>query len=150
MFKWVGPVIGLTFVIIAPKYKDIKIEKFDDLLKYRVGTVRDDAAEQLLVAKGYPKALLKDVSRPYQNAKKLQYNRIDMWAYPLIPAKWVLKENNLNPSNYEAVYSILEGDKLYFAFNKNIPDSIVNKFQKVFDELKSKGIVKKIINSYVK
>ncbi len=135
-FKWVGPLISDRDVIIAPKYKKIKISSFDDLLKYRIGTIREDVSEQLLVSKGYPKGLLKPVSKAYMNAKKIEYGRIDMWAYGENASKWVLKENGIDPDKYEVVYVVSKGAGNYYAFNNNVQDVIIKNFQDSLTKLK--------------
>ncbi|MCP4163486.1 MAG: transporter substrate-binding domain-containing protein [Deltaproteobacteria bacterium] len=51
MFKWVGPIFDMTFYIYALKSKKIKIKSYDDLKKYKIGVIREDVTEQLLVKK---------------------------------------------------------------------------------------------------
>ncbi len=150
LFKWVGPVSYPQYVLLAPKYKKIKIQYFDDLLKYNIGVVREDVAEQILVEKGYPEGLLKPVPKPLTNAKKLEYGRIDMWAYGSNSARWVLKENGFNPDNYKTVYNLSEKKPLYFAFSKAVPAKIIKAFQDELDRLKEEGRIKKIIDSYIR
>ena len=150
LFKWVGPVFKSHIILLGPKYKKIKIKKFKKLQEYAIGTVRNDVGEQLLIAKGYPKGLLKPVSKPYMNAKKLDYGRIDLWAYGKIQANWVLKENGINPNKYESVYELASGEGGYYAFNPHIPDSIIKKFQDTLDKLKKEGKAQEIINSYLR
>ncbi len=159
MFKWVGPYTNSRKVLIAPRYKKIKINtvkdmlKYNtvkDMLKYNIGTVREDVCEQLLVSKGISKSLLKPVSKPYMNAKKLKYSRIDIWAYDEIVANWIFKKNGINPKDYEVVYVLKDNLGKYFGFNRNIPDEIIITFQKALDKLKEEGKVQGIIDHYLK
>ncbi|MBU2631115.1 MAG: ABC transporter substrate-binding protein [Proteobacteria bacterium] len=54
IFKWVCPINTLRTEVIALKSRNIKINSVQELLKYRIGCVRDDVGEQLIVAAGVP------------------------------------------------------------------------------------------------
>jgi polar amino acid transport system substrate-binding protein len=148
LFKWVGPICSSRIVLIAPKSKKIKIQSINDLRKYKTGVVRDDVGEQLLLKKGITKESLEIVTSPDLNAKMLKAGRIDMWAYGEIVAKWILKQNGIRPEEFATAYVLLEGDQ-YFAFHKDTPDALINKFQGALDELKRQDAVKKIVDKYL-
>lgn len=150
LFKWVGPFIPIRIVLIAPKHKNIKINSFQDLKKYRIGTVIDDIGEQLLVAQGFEKGELIAVSDPALSAKQLERGRIDMWAYGEISAKWLLKQEGFALAEYETVYVLNDIGEAYFAFHKETSDALIQQFQKAFDELKAQGEIQKIMDKYLK
>ncbi len=52
LFKWVGPVFNVEIVLIGLSEKDYNISSLKDLDKYKIGTLNNDAAEQLLENKG--------------------------------------------------------------------------------------------------
>jgi len=59
LFKWVGPIAPMRIVLIAKKSKEIKIRSIDDLSEYRVGAVRHDIGQQLLIKNGFEEERLK-------------------------------------------------------------------------------------------
>ncbi len=56
----------------------------------------------------------------------------------------------MDPTKYEYIYTLPGGLGGYYAFNKNVPDSIVSGFQKVINTLIRQGEIKKIIRSHTR
>ena len=108
-----------------------------DLNKYKIGAIRDDVGEQLLIEAGVGKNNIEPVSEALSNIKKLNKNRIDAWAYGEPVANWFIKKNGYNVDDYETVYILKEAD-LYYAFHKDTPVSLIDKFQNALDQLKKK------------
>lgn len=149
LFKWVGPFASSKIVLIAPKSKQVKITSIADLKNYAIGVVREDIGEQLLVEKGVQKESLKAVHDPIVNADRLVSGQIDLWACGDVVANWIMKENGINPDDYEAVYVLKQGEQ-YFAFNINTPDEMINALQQALERLFAQGTHKKIIDQYQK
>lgn len=148
-FKWVGPIIDLSIVLTAKKSKNIKISNDSDIMKYKIGTVRDDVGEQLLLGKGISKGKLDRVSKAKSNIKKLKSGKIDLISYDEAVTKWVLKSIGANIGDYEAVYTLQKGAGFY-AFHKDTPDSIIKQFQEALDKVKASGKYKQITDKYLK
>ena len=149
LFKWVGPISPTKVALIAKKSRNIQINSIDDLSKYTIGVITDDIAEQTLINMRVDGLILDDVSRTIMNIKKLNSERIDLWGYAEEVAKWELKSNGFNPNEYETVY-VLQANELYFAFNMETPDKLINQLQRVLDEIKETGEQQKIIDKYTK
>ncbi len=152
LFKWVGPISPALIVLIAKKERNIKISSIDNLKKYRIGTIINDVGEQLLIAKGLSLKTFDRVSGVgsiLSSIKKLNSNRIDLFAYDSNVFKWEIKQINLNPADYEIVYVLKKG-WYYYAFNKNTPDETIYQIQKNLDKLKKDGTYQKILDKYLK
>jgi len=155
LFKWVGPISFSKGVLIARKDKHIKINSIDDVKKYKIGVIRDDYGEQLLVQKEVEKSGLERVAKAIILIRMLNAGRIDMWSYGENTAKWLIKKNGFNPEDYETVY-VLEERESYYAFHKDTPDSLIQKFQETLDDLKKQPVdggkseYEKIVDDYVK
>jgi ABC-type amino acid transport substrate-binding protein len=149
-FKWVGPVAKSSVSLLAKKESQITIGSIDDIKKYRVGVVISDIGEQLLVEAGID---LKDLRRLSGNdviirsIKQLGSNRIDIISYEEIAFMWTLKEMDLNRDDYEVVYNLSKND-LYYAFNLDTPDIIINELQNALNNLKKDGTYLEIIQKY--
>jgi len=149
-FKWVGPVSSTNQVLLALKKMNLKINDVTDLNKYRACTIREDVAEQTLVGLGYSFNSVDRTSNVLSIIKKLVSDRCHIWAYGKIASQWLIKQHNYNPDDFETVYSMTEKKYMYYAFNKNTPDSVILPLQKAFDELKKEGIVDQITARYLK
>ncbi len=152
LFKWAGPLAPALIVLTAKKSNHIKINSIDDLKKYNIGTIIEDVGEQLLNEKGISNDKLDRIGGTNAiniSIKKLDKGRIDLFSYDSNVLKWKIKQNGLNPNDYETVYVLKKG-KLSFAFNKNTPDKVVNQIQKAIDEVKKDGTYQKILDKYLK
>jgi len=150
LFKWVGPVDSSIVGLIARKDKNIKIKNIEEIKNYKIGTVKDDIAHTALLDSGYEKRKIDLVSGTNSIeicVKKLNSNRIDMFAYLVTMNEWNLDKNFFNPKDYENVFTLLKQD-LYFALNKNTDDKIIEKLQSALDELKKDGTYSNIIKKY--
>ena len=149
LFKWVGPIAPNTVGLIARKERNIKIDSVEDIEKHKIGTIRDDVAEQYLVNAGISVDHMERVAETILNIKKMNRGRIDLWAYGENVAMWELKANGFNPADYESVY-VLDRKDLYFAFHKGTSDSVIQKLQAALDTLKTDGEYEKILDRYLK
>lgn len=150
LFKWVGPISTARNVLIARKARQIKISSVEDIQKYTVGAVRNDAGAQLLISEaGIHEKAISLVSSAIQSIKMLSQDRIDLFAFDENVTAWLIKKNRLNPKEYETVFILQEGFH-YFAFHQNTPDRIIENFQKALDEIKTQGEYDKILDQYLK
>ncbi len=136
LFKWAGPILSGKHVLLAKRDKNISITAPEDLGKYKIGAIEDDVALQLLLDKGLKKEelILANTSEPL--IEMLDNGSIDAWAYNDMAGIWEIQESGKNASNYEAAY-VLGNVDAYLAFNKEVPDSLVQSFQEAIDYIKS-------------
>ena len=149
MFKWVGPITPTKVSIMALKSKGIKISDFTDLEKYRIGTVRDDIGELLLLSNHIPRESIKSVTRVENNISKLDAGRVDLISYEENVIKWGLKQKGKKLTDYETVF-VLKESELFYAFNKNTPDSLIKQVQEAFDKVKNSPEYQQILDKYLK
>ncbi|WCP69804.1 ABC transporter substrate-binding protein [Vibrio tubiashii] len=137
LFQWVGPIVDIKVVVLARKDSNIQIDNPLDMAKYRIGVIRDDIGEQSLLELGIPRDSMQEASYVTVLAEQLMKKRIDLLVYADRAAYWWSRQAGVDPSIFEAVYVVKEGD-LYFAVNRNTDKAIVNKLQKGLDMLKKK------------
>ncbi|MGS2717445.1 substrate-binding periplasmic protein [Eionea flava] len=132
LFKWAGPVGSNRIVIWAKKSSNIAA--FDDVKdnSLRVGVVRDTVGDQLMVAAGATDDLLVRNSKPEGAAKMLVSDRVKLWAYSENSGAQQLIDAGENIDNYKVVH-VLSSKDLYFAFSKDVDDSVVEALQKGID-----------------
>jgi polar amino acid transport system substrate-binding protein len=149
LFKWVGPIIPNRSSFIARKDRHIRLGTLEDAQKHTLGAIRDYAPTQMLLAGGYPPDKIETTSDAMSNLIKLERGRIDLFVYNEVTFQWMVAKHGLNSDNFETVFVLLEG-QLYFALNKDTPDSIISKLQRSLDALKKTGEVQRIIDGYLK
>ena len=152
LFKWVGPVATATVGAIAPKSKKLKIQKFSDLKKYKIGAVLKDIGETILLENGISKDNIDNVAGEKAidlSFKKMKNNRIDMFVYNTNVALANAKTKGYDVDKYEIVFIMKKGYQ-YFAFNKDTDEQIIDKWQEALDAIKEDGTYKKIYKRYFK
>lgn len=152
LFKWVGPLSDsvneiLSTVDIA---NSLKINSSDDLKQYKFAAIKDDIGEQLLKKYGVPDKNISLSTNFFAMIKKLESGKVKGVSYNGIVAKWLLKKDGQNPSKIVPIYTEKLGQH-YFAFNKDIDDTIVEAHQKALDKVKSDSAkMEAIQNKYLK
>lgn len=153
IFHWAGPISKTRIVVLAKKSKNITISQPMALAQYRIGVIRDDVGEQLLLELGVPRDSMIESSIPDTLANQFVKDRIDLWAYEENVAKWWLKRAGFDSQQFEAVYVLSEAE-LYFAFNIDTDDVLVKRLQAGIDQLRTEtgmdgiSLYQQIINKY--
>ena len=149
LFKWVGPISTAENVLIARKDSRIQIHSGTGLRHYRVGVVRYDAGALLVMEKfGIPESRLDIAPNAVMNIRKLALGRIDMFAYDKNVTAWLMREEGLDPKDFESVFLLAKGAH-YFSFNRETPDTLIQAMQKTLDEIKAEGLFRKILTQYM-
>lgn len=150
LFQWVGPISATSISLIARKDRRIKITSEQDIFNYKIGVVRDDVGEQLLLKAGTDSANLDPIGGVnviVQSIKKLDRGRFDLLAYDDEAAFRTIKKQGFGVNNYEIVYTLKKGE-LYYACNKSVSGLLIKNMQKALDELKTEGIYQQILDNY--
>jgi len=119
--------------------------------KYTVGTVRGFFSEKILLDAGLkPGINIEQVAMPVQNVRKLFRNRVDMVNFEDLTFVYYLKATNNKVSETEKVLDIDYTGNLCYAFNKETEKTIVEKFQKAFEKIRSGGVYDAIKKGYLR
>ena len=138
LFQWVGPILNVTIGVMAKKSRGIQISTIDDFKKYRIGTVRDGAPEQLLVKAGVKLKYFSRLALPEMNIRKLQADRIDLFSFNVQTTQYLMLTLGMNPEDYETVFALKNMD-LYIALHKDTDVTIVASLQAALDRMKQPG-----------
>lgn len=134
-FKWAGPIYTYTNVLFARPDQEITIKSPEDLRGYRIGVVVDDIAVQQLLDAGVNKSQLVQETNSSVLVEKLDNGEIDLWAYPEEAGRYFSEQITGNYYSYKVVYKLQTQD-VYYAFSKDVPDSLVQSFQQALDTVK--------------
>ena len=136
LFKWVGPISPIKVVLFVMKDKAIKIESPKDLLKYKIGVINDSAEQLLAIKAGFDPKDLVVGNDTNLLIKSLEDGAIDAWAYSEIPGMWLINRYGIKTDQYKTVYDLGGDFEIYYAFNKDTPDSLVQAFQHALNQTK--------------
>ncbi|MBT6096599.1 MAG: ABC transporter substrate-binding protein [Rhodospirillaceae bacterium] len=136
LFKWVGPISPTKILIIGKRESNITVNSNEDLKRYRIGAVRDDIGELLLLRNGIGSDNIYRTNSSKTTAKMLIANRIDLWAYEGSVAFFNLREQGEDPNDYKTL-KVLEESHLYFAIQKDTSDELVTRLQRALDEVRT-------------
>ena len=128
--------------LFALEDSKIDVSTVKDLQPYSIGVLRDDIAEDAVVKLNIPGGKIIKHSDINALIKMLVLGRIDLLAYGELSVPLLLRQQGYSSKKVKKIFSLDTGDS-YFAFIKNTPPGIVERYQKSFDDLKKKGIVKK-------
>lgn len=149
-FKWIGPYADRSiFLYKLSSRNDINISSLEDVKKFKIGLMREDATHQYFIGKGFSEHKNLDItSKEDLNIKKLFIGRVDLIAGNEISLKYKFKELGFNYNEISKIFPIIESGGYYMAFSKSTSDEICNKVESSFNQLESGGIIKAIKNNY--
>jgi polar amino acid transport system substrate-binding protein len=141
LFKWVGPVVDLSWTLFALKSSNIKAKKIEDLKEYEIGGCIGEAFSDFLISKGF---ILQLVSEHIRNIIKLQHKRIDLWATDDLIGWEISNKQKI------AIKTVLTVKKqpLYLALNLATKNSVVNKLNQSLINMKNNGFIENILKKY--
>lgn len=137
LFRWAGPIKSNPIGFIARKDSNIRARSIADLKKYRLGTVRDDFCEDVLRQKGFDFKNLERVSKLSANLKKLRNKRIDMVVNSVEGTFMGLEKEGYNVDDFMVV-GLLSDVPLSYAFHKDVPQVLIDRFQVAIESLETK------------
>lgn len=151
LFKWAGPVTRNRVILIAKTGSDIHINSIDRVRSVKTGVTKDDISEKILLGSDLPPESLfyafgNDAA--IELLQSLDQGMIDLWAHGDLPARWLIKKKSLNPGDFKTVFVLRETGG-YFAFSKDVSNGFVSAFQRALDRIQKKGVVKKILKTYL-
>jgi len=135
-FKWVGPISPTRIVLFAMKDKAINIESPEGLKKYKIAVTHNSAEQLLAIKAGLDRKDLVIENNSNIIMKFLEDGTIDAWAYAEIPGIWLLNRYGIKTSQYRTVFDLGDDFELYYAFNQDTPDSLVQAFQRALNQTK--------------
>lgn len=151
-FKWVGIVGPAEQVLFALKNKNIKIDKFENLKHYTIGTVFEDVVDQFLFSKINSFDLQLERIASYElNMRKLMKDRFDLWGGNKLVGYQLVKEIGFNENDIKVAYAMNElTDYYYLVTGLQTSDDLVKKLFASFETIHNNGTYQNIINAYFK
>lgn len=147
-FRFVGPLIPNHVVLLAPKAKQLQIQDPAQLQELIIGVVREDIGEQLLNDLEINPDNLVFSNLASNLVQLLARGRVDAIAYSADVATWNMLRAGIDPSQFENIYTLLEG-QLGYAFHQDTDPSLLRQYQQALDQLKAEGQLEILRSRYL-
>jgi len=145
-FKWVGPLYRLDWAFFVKKGSPVKINSLQDAKGLdSIGTYRDDAREQFLKKEGFTN--LDSARNSMLNVKKLMAGRMDAIIASETGLEASLEEAGYRPDDVEKRF-IVRTYELFIAFSKDVPDTVVDEWNKALKEIYKDGTFEEIYHKW--
>ncbi|MES9939234.1 MAG: transporter substrate-binding domain-containing protein [Candidatus Thiodiazotropha sp. 6PLUC1] len=146
LFKWVGPLVPNNLAFFARKDQAISIARLEDAKKVKsIGVYKDDFGELILKENGFDN--LDAVIENSLNIPRLLNGEIDLWIANELTAQHMIAHARVG-SRIEKVFE-LQKDYMSLAFSRNTPDSVIERWQQILDEIKSDGTYAQIFSQWI-
>ncbi|OMH26712.1 ABC transporter substrate-binding protein [Motiliproteus sp. MSK22-1] len=152
LFKWVGPINITPIGIIAKKSKNFNFQSIEQINQRipsgKLGVVRSDSGEHYFLDKAGSSELIDYHPTGELLIKMLDKDRVEAISYSYGTALFLMRDNNIDSSEYSLVYPLTEQGQGWFGFNRETNPKTIVLIQKALDELIVEGVIEKIQANY--
>jgi polar amino acid transport system substrate-binding protein len=145
-YKWVGVYSYQKVSFLTLKDSGVTINGPEDAKKYVTGLVRGDIITDQLKSQGYI-GKHEIVHDDILNIRKLFKKRVQTIVTSLLAAKYIAKENGLDPNQIESQYDVATVE-FNLALSKRTSDQIWSKLQTSLKTLLENGTIERIIDNW--
>ena len=145
--KFVGPIAPNVVAVIAAKSSQLSVKSIEDLNQLKIGVVRDDIGEQLLISRGVKPHAIDRLNSGLSMVKKLASGRIDAVAYAHATTQILFNTANINPEEFQIIY-VLKASHMGYAFHQSTDERILEPMRKALDELINDGTLAQLQTKY--
>lgn len=147
LFKWAGPYASIDWTFYAVSQNAVVLASFDDARTVQhVGVLPDYAITQYLESEGFTNLVYCVNNQDAFN--KLLTGEISLFPVDRITAEATIADIGKTAYDFTGKLTF-RTDLVYFAFNKAIPDWVVEDFQRVIDKTKQNGMLKRFYQQYM-
>lgn len=147
-FIWVGPILPRTTWIYVRQGLEQRIHDMAELAQHSIGVVRDEAAQQDLVAAGVPESALVVQASNTDVLRMMLGTSVDAMVDTEVGMQWNLRKVNVSPSAVSKLMKLSDEGAYYFALNQDSDPVLVRKLQGALDKLRHDGKIDVIVRKY--
>ncbi|WP_439859748.1 substrate-binding periplasmic protein [Pseudomonas sp. MBLB4136] len=141
LFKWVGIVAPMRWHLYSLPQRNIQLRRLDDARRYQIATVKQDAGEQHLLARGFAIGKNLQSSNKYaHNYEKLTLGRVDLWIANELNARYLARRAGAEvPVPVLSLPDLADDDGLSMAFSLQTSDALVERFRQGLKTVRDNG-----------
>lgn len=143
-YKWISPILVTQSSLFSPKDSKLDLSVLIDAKDMTIGALRGSDEEEYLQGSGFKK--VQTANDELNNAKKLEKNRIALWATDSILGPYYAQKAGFTVKQQLVFRSTLRA----LACHIDTSDETVDKLTSSLKEMYSDGTVKKIFTDYTK
>lgn len=134
LFQWAGPISADRVVLMGRASRTLQIDSIEQLnaSELQIVAIREDVGAQRLQELGVDPDRITLASNNTSALAMLEAGRVDLWAYGEDVAYWLMRSQGIDPSAFEAVYTLTE-TYLYFALNADTDPRLTEQLQQAID-----------------
>lgn len=151
LFRWIGPIAPRHVYLFKLKRRaDIQVRSLDDVRKYVVGVIRDQASEQILLARGFEKGRNLDYTLAGINQlKKLEAGHIDFITGTEVSTMYYARANGFDPAMLERSLLLSDEGAYYIAVSKATDEALFRRLQRGFEACERDGVPARLLKPYM-
>ncbi len=148
-FKWVKPFHSDSLVLLARKNSDATVASPAELGAYKVTTLIDDIAEQMLLKKGAPTSSLERTTQYSSCLQMLAKGRVDFAAVSMRALDRWLANAGLEMDEFKVVLEFHRSVGGYM-FSQGTPDETIEEFQVALDKVRQTDAYAEVFERFMK
>lgn len=137
LFQWVGPIEPAKTVLFAKRGSGIEVKTPDDLGRYTIALIKDDAGDIQLRALGVAESRITRYMTASDAIRALDSGAVDLWAYEQLSGDYLSRQQTGRAGIFVPVYT-LNSTGLYYAFSRETSPDVVRSFQLALEETQKK------------
>ena len=145
--KFIGPIAPNIIAVIAPKSSQLSINSAEELNRLKIGVVREDIGEQLLLKQGVKSASLDRLNSGLSMVKKLASGRIDAVGYAHATTLLLFRTAQINPDDFEIIH-VLKYSAMGYTFHNSTDTKILETISQALAELSMDGTLAALQTKY--
>jgi polar amino acid transport system substrate-binding protein len=147
-FQWACPIIKTRYMLFTNKPDEVKVASDQDLQNYRIGTIRFDVGEQLLLEKLDRKVNISSNVSLSANLEMMEMGRIDLFVYDQRSAGIMIDKLGYRSEDFHAIYH-LKDSVTCFAFSRTMDKRLVEQFQGALDKVVATDFYQELLQKYL-
>lgn len=147
-FAWVGPLLPRTTWVYTHTIAGAPARDAKELPQLRIGVVREEAAQQDLLAAGVPASALVEESSNDAVFRMLMGDLVQAMVDTEVGMAWNLRSVGRPAGSVTKLLKLSDDGAYYLALNLRTDPNVVRKLQQAVDKLRAEGRLDAIVRAY--
>lgn len=138
-YLWIGVLFQESVWLYALRDNSLHLRTLADAAPYRIGTPRNSASHQALLAQGLAESQLDTAGNPIQNLRKLAAGRLDLITMQPAVLAWHSEREGLTGIPFKQVLPVLPPSDFYLAASPGSDPQLIHQLRTALAKLEASG-----------